>query len=246
MVLLIAEFSTYVPNDIKGVEVDFRGGVKVENVFLMDQNGKRFNITQIFDGKRPVLIVPMYYDCPVVCSTVLLKTYEALTKIKDLKPGKDYRVLVYSFNHRNTVTDAYEKFKSYEFFFKDAAIFSVGDSLSVLKLSQNLGYKYNRLKNGLYAHPVAIFTLTPDGKTSGIIYDLGEINPMDVRLSLLEASKGNIGENKLVNQFLLYCFQYNSANRRYEVMVWRLVKLTGVLSILMVLAVYGYIFLKRK
>ncbi|MEO0154487.1 MAG: hypothetical protein ABIL29_03645, partial [candidate division WOR-3 bacterium] len=90
------------------------------------------------------------------------------------------------------------------------------------------------------------FTLTPDGKTSGVIYDLGEINPMDVRLSLLEASKGNIGENKLVNQFLLYCFEYDSANKRYEVVVWRLVKLVGVLSILMILAVYGYIFLIRK
>ncbi|MEO0163568.1 MAG: SCO family protein [candidate division WOR-3 bacterium] len=246
MIIFIAEFSTYVPNDIKGVGVDFKGGVKVDDVFLTDQNGRRFNIAEIFDGKRPVLIVPMYYDCPVVCSTVLLKTYEALTKIKDLKPGRDYRVLVYSFNHRNTVKDASEKFKTYEFFFKDAAIFSVGDSLNILKLSQKLGYKYKMLKNGLYSHPVAIFTLTPDGKTSGVIYDLGEINPMDVRLSLLEASKGNIGENKLVNQFLLYCFEYDSANKRYEVVVWRLVKLVGVLSILMILAVYGYIFLIRK
>lgn len=246
MVFLITEFSTYVPNDIKGVEVDFKGGVKIPDVFLIDQNGKRFNIKELFDGKRPVLVVPMYYDCPVVCSTVLLKTYTALTKIKDLKPGRDYRVLVYSFNHKNTFKDAYEKFKTYKYFFGNSAVFTVGDSLSVLKLSQMLGYKYKRLKNGLYAHPVAIFTLTPDGKTSGVIYDLGEINPMDVRLSLLEASKGNIGENKIVNQFLLYCFKYNSANKRYEVVVWRLVKLIGIISIIFVAIIYGYIFLKRR
>ncbi len=246
MLFLISELSTYVPPDIKGVEVEFQGGRKVEGVILTDQSNRKFKVEDIFDGKLPVLVVPMYYDCPVVCSTVLLKTYEALIKIKDLKPGRDYKVLVYSFNHNNTVEDAKKKYYKYNQFFKGSAMFAVGDSINVLKLSNILGYKYKKLKNGLYAHPVAIFALTPDGKTSSVIYDLGRINPMDVRLSLLKASNGNIGENKIINQFLLYCFQYNSANKRYEVVVWRLVKLIGVLSIMLVLGVYAYIFLRKR
>jgi hypothetical protein len=93
---------------------------------------------------------------------------------------------------------------------------------------------------------VAIFVATPDGKTSQVIYDFGKINPMDLRLSLLEASKGKIGENRLINEFLMYCFEYDSANKRYELVVWNLVKLFGILSIGIILALYAYIFFTRE
>ncbi len=244
MIILLGEFSTYVPPEIRDVSVSFKSGVKIEGVKLRDQRGRTFMVEEIFDGKRPVIIIPMYYDCPVVCSTTLLKTYEALKDIKDLRVGRDYRVLVYSFNHNNTVKEAWEKFKTYSHFFGEHAIFAVGDSLNVLKLSEILGFKYKKVRN-IYSHPVAIFTASPDGKTSHVIYDFGSINPMDVRLSLLEASGGKIGENKIINEFLMYCFEYDSANRRYELVVWNLVKLFGFLSLGLILAIYAYIFFTR-
>lgn len=244
MIILLGELSTYIPPEIREVGVDFKAGVKIAGVKLKDQWGRTFAVEEIFDGKRPVIIIPMYYDCPVVCSTTLLKTYEALKSIGDLKVGRDYKVLVYSFNHKNTVKEAWEKFKTYSHFFGGNAIFAVGDSLNVLKLSEILGFKYKKVRD-VYSHPVAIFTASADGKTFKVIYDFGSINPMDVRLSLLEASKGKIGENRIINEFLMYCFEYDSANRRYELVVWNLVKLFGFLSLSLIFALYAYIFFTR-
>ena len=110
--------------------------MEIRGVELRDQWGRKFLVESFFDGKRPVIIVPMYYDCPVVCATTLLKTYEALKEFGDLKVGRDYRVLVYSFNHKNTVEEAKQKFNSYSHFFGENAVFAIGDSLNVLKLSE--------------------------------------------------------------------------------------------------------------
>ncbi len=246
MTFLISELSTYVPPDIKNIYVEFKGGVRVEGIVLKDQFGNTFKIENFLDGKRPVILIPMYYNCPVVCSTVLLKTYESLLEITDLKPGKDYKVLVFSFNHENTVKDAYKNYEAYKSFFGSSAAFTVSDSVNIYKLTSLLGYRFKKLRNGLYAHPVAIFTLTPDGRTSGIIYDFGKISPMDIRLSLLEASDGNIGNNKVINQFLLYCFHYNSASRRYEVVVWNLVKIWGVMTLIFISLLFAYIYFRKS
>jgi len=154
--------------------------------------------------------------------------------------------LVYSFNHENSVEEAWEKWRAYSHFFGESAIFALGDSFNVLKLSEILGFKYKKVKKGLYSHPVAIFVATPEGKTSQVIYDFGSIKPMDIRLSLLEASRGKIGENRIINEFLMYCFEYNSASNRYELVVWNLVKLFGALSVGIILALYAYIFLSRR
>ena len=235
------------PREVRGAEVEDRSGEPMASVKLVDAYGREIDTRSLFDGKRPVIVVPMYYTCPVVCSTTLSLLVESLMNLKDLRPGKDYRVFAYSFNHSETQEDARRKCRVlWNYLGRDAGTCAVGDSLSVLKLSRSIGFKYRKVKEGLYAHPVAVVVFTPDGRFSRAIYDIGGLKASDVRLALLEAADGKIGRSQVVSRLLLYCYQYNSANKTYNLIVWRVVKLFGILSLLLVGAVYGYVLLSRR
>ncbi len=247
MLLPLSQIGSYVPEEIGGVGVEDRRGRRVASVTLKDHTGREINTADLFDGKRPVVIVPMYYTCPVVCSTTLTLTLEALLRIGDLVPGKDYTLFVYSFDHRDDVLRAAEKCRTVERYLgKGVGRCAVGDSVSVWELSSSIGMLYKRIKGGLFSHPVAVIVATPDGRVSRAVYDVGGINPMDLRLAVLEAADGKVGRNTVVNKFLLYCYRYDSANRRYELVVWRIVKLFGVLSIALLGGIYAYIFVAKR
>jgi protein SCO1/2 len=71
--------------------------------------------------------------------------------------------------------------------------------------------------------------LTPQGKISryfyGILYP-----PRDIRLALIEASSEKIGNP--VDAVLLYCCQYDPATGKYGIVVSRILRIAGVITVL--------------
>jgi protein SCO1/2 len=71
--------------------------------------------------------------------------------------------------------------------------------------------------------------LTPQGKVSryfyGILYP-----PRDIRLALIEASNEKIGNP--VDAVLLYCCQYDPATGKYGVVVSRILRIAGLITVL--------------
>ena len=61
-------------------------------------------------------------------------------------------------------------------------------------------------ETGEYAHTAVTMICTPDGRLSRYLYGV-EYDQQTLRLSLLEASEGKIGTP--MEQFLLFCFQYD-------------------------------------
>ena len=49
-----------------------------------------------------------------------------------------------------------------------------------------LGFKYRKLDNGVYSHPVALFIITPQGKISRYLYGF-DYPARDVKLALWES-----------------------------------------------------------
>jgi protein SCO1/2 len=80
-----------------------------------------------------------------------------------------------------------------------------------------------------FAHPSGIVVATPEGRIARYLYGI-EYAPKDLRLALVEASAGKIGNP--VDQFILYCYQYDPARGRYGASILRLVRLGGVATVL--------------
>jgi protein SCO1 len=82
------------------------------DVKLEGSDGRSFVLGEYMDGEKPLVLVLAYYGCPMLCSLVLNGTTDALKSI-DAVPGRDFRVLVVSFDPRDTSDVAKEKRSSY-------------------------------------------------------------------------------------------------------------------------------------
>jgi protein SCO1 len=78
--------------------------------------------------------------------------------------------------------------------------------------------------------------LTPDGRLSRYFYGF-EYKPRDLRLALVEASNGKVGN--ATDQILLLCFHYDPATGKYSRNAMMFARAGGVTTLL---ALGGFIF----
>ena len=89
-------------------------------------------------------------------------------------------------------------------------------------------YQYDP-KINQYAHATAIMVLTPQGRISRYFYGV-DFPPKDLRMGLVEASQGKIGN--AVDQVLLYCYHYDPATGKYGAIVSNILRLGAGVTIL--------------
>jgi protein SCO1/2 len=108
--------------------------------------------------------------------------------------------------------------------------FLVGDEPSIRALTQAVGFHYNYdPKTRQFAHATGIMVLTPQGKVSRYFYGIQYV-ARDVRLALVEASDEKIGSP--VDAVLLYCCQYDPVTGKYGIIVSRVMKIAGLVTLL--------------
>jgi protein SCO1/2 len=71
--------------------------------------------------------------------------------------------------------------------------------------------------------------VTPAGKIAQYYFGV-EYAPKDLRLGLVQASQGKIGN--VVDEVLLYCYHYDPATGRYGAIISRILQLSAAATIL--------------
>ena len=217
-----------------GIEQHLDAQVPADLVFV-DDEGRQLKLGDYF-GKKPLILNLVYYNCPMLCGETLAGLTGAMKMVKfDL--GNQFDVVTVSFNPQETPQLAAEKKKDYvkRYGRPGAAAgwhFLTGspDSINALTRAVGFQYQYDAAKNQ-YAHATAIMVLTPQGRISRYFYGV-EFPPKDLRMGLVEASEGKIGN--AVDQVLLYCYHYDPAVGKYGVVVSNMLKVGGALTILFV------------
>ena len=72
--------------------------------------------------------------------------------------------------------------------------------------------------------------LTPEGKIAQYYYGV-EFPSKDLRLALVQASQNKIGN--VVDQILLYCYHYDPSAGKYNLMIFRVLRVGGVATMLL-------------
>jgi protein SCO1/2 len=80
-----------------------------------------------------------------------------------------------------------------------------------------------------FAHPTGIVVVTPDGRIARYLFGV-EYAPKDLRLSLVEASQGKLGN--VVDQLLLLCFHYDPKVGKYGPLAIGAMRTAGAFTLL--------------
>jgi protein SCO1/2 len=202
------------PKDV-GFDQNIGQSVPLDATFR-DETGKQVSLADYFSDK-PVVLSFAYDTCPMLCN---LSVQGLATSFKgiNLEAGRDFRVITVSFDPRDTPERSRAK--------KDVAIaryghaganegwaFLTGDENEIRRVTSAAGFRYVwDAAAEQYAHPTGVVVLTPQGKIARYLFGV-EYAPKDLRLALVEASKGNLGT--LTDQLLLLCYHYDPKIGKY-------------------------------
>ncbi len=231
------------PRQAKGLEVveHLGEGLPLDLEFVNDA-ARTVRLSEYFapGNQKPAIVAMVYYRCPVVCSVVMAKLVESLNQV-DYTAGKDFRVLLFSIKDEETAIDAAGAKARYLDGYaraKDAPDvrggwqFHAGTPENTRQLADALGFTFRRETNGEYAHPVAIFVATPQGKISRYLYGF-DYKPETVKMALLEASSGTIAAT-IGDRFMPFCYRYDPAAGTYTLQAFSLMRIGGVATMILV------------
>jgi protein SCO1/2 len=200
---------------------------------FLDEQGKRVRLSKYF-GKRPVVLALVYYQCPMLCTQVLNGTVKCLRGI-ELEAGRDYEVVVVSFDPKETPDLAAAKKKAYLGRYEPPGgsagwHFLTGKASSIDKLTDAAGFRYQYdPRTRQYAHASGIMVLTPQGRIARYFFGI-DYPTRDLRLSLVEASANRIGSP--VDRILLFCYHYDPKTGRYGLAILNLIRAAGATTVL--------------
>jgi protein SCO1/2 len=198
-----------------------------------DERGNTVRLGDYF-GKRPVVLVFAYFDCPMLCTQVINGLASALG-VLSLTPGTDFEIVTVSFNPADTPASATAKKAIYlERYTRAGAAdswhFLTGDQPSIDRLTGAAGFRYVwDADTKQFAHPSGIIVLTPDGRLARYLFGI-EYGPRDLRYAIVEASNGKAGT--AADTLLLYCYHYDPMTGRYGLVVMRALRLAGAATVL--------------
>src|SRR5262249_48981518 len=93
---------TALPGALEGVGIDQKLDASIPlDLLFRDEAGREVRLGSFFNGKKPVLLAPVYYRCPMLCTQILggvASTLKAVT----LDPGRDFEVVAFSFDPKDT------------------------------------------------------------------------------------------------------------------------------------------------
>jgi protein SCO1/2 len=222
--------------DPSKVGLDQKRGDQVPlDLAFTDETGKSVKLGDYFNGK-PVILNMIFYKCPGVCMAEL----DGMTKLfRDegmaQRAGQDFQVVTVSINPKETPQLAADKKREYMDLLGDKGNqagwhFLVGQDPAIKALAAAVGFRYvYDPPTDQFAHPAGIMVLTPEGKISHYFYGIN-FQPRDVRFSLIEASKGQIGS--LADKIVLNCmYQYDPKTGRYGLAIVRALQVGGILTL---------------
>ncbi|ALK96586.1 hypothetical protein AB595_13440 [Massilia sp. WF1] len=209
---------------------------------LRDEDGAALRLGALF-GAAPVVLVPGYYTCPNLCSTLFEGVLQALA-LSGMAPGS-YRLVGFSIDPRDGAAAAAGKRRAYAALLPGGAHdlrMLTGDPAALARIEAALGYRAPRdPQSGEYAHAAGFVVADGAGRITryfpGVRFD-----PAALRTAIDAArdgrgddSRGGAGQEKsLGERLLLLCTHYDPAVGRHSGAAMAAVR-AGVLLVLLVL-----------
>jgi protein SCO1/2 len=234
-----------------GIKEHLGDQISIGDIHFKDEQDQDVALSKYFSRGKPVILAMVYYECPNLCNMLLNGLSDGLKNLSaslDWTPGNQFDIVAVSINPREKPELAAKKKAAYvEAYGRPETAkgwhFLTGDEAQIKKLASQVGFGYRWVKEDeQYAHASAIYTLTPEGKISRYLYGV-EFNPKDLRLSLLEASNGKIGN--VIDRFMMFCYHYDPKTQKYSMVATRVMD-SGAAGTVLVFGGYLVVFWRKE
>jgi len=199
-----------------------------------DEEGKKVSFASILSMGMPLVIAPVYFECPRLCNFTQAGLIKTLNKIRSV-PNKDYIALSISFNSKETYelakkrSEKYrEQFERKDEFERKGWKFLVGEEPQIQKLLNSIGFRYEYDK-GEFMHAAGLIFISPKGKIVRYLYGI-EFPTRDFDLAVSEASEGTVGS--FLNKALIFCFRYDHLKGQYTLAIWKIIQVVSMVSVI--------------
>ncbi|AIE85555.1 SCO family protein [Fimbriimonas ginsengisoli] len=220
-----------------------------KDVEFKDEDGKTIRFGDLM-GKRPMIILPIFFQCRTGCPLITDATMKTLAKANkvdnELVPGRDVEMVLLSIDPLETpelarakkqlVLNAMEPPNAPEGWRENASKgwhLLTGDLESIHKVTDAIGFKYkfDPVKH-LINHPTCTVMLTPSGRVSS--YTIGNDFPTRViQQNFAVAKKEEIGD-KADQSMMFGCIMLDPVTGKYRIVVENVMRVAGVLTIVVV------------
>ncbi len=235
------------PSELIGVGVvEHLGEALPRDATFTDADGSSVRLGDLFDGKRPIVLIFAYHTCPMLCSLVLDATVNALAAIP-WTVGNQFDLVSISIDPHDTRETASRK--------RDELLgrypraegrstgwhFLVGDEANIRKVTEAVGFQFRYdARQKQFAHPAAIYIVSPAARIARYLYGI-QFAPNDVRLGLLEAAESRTITT--TERLLLFCYHYDPQDKRYALAALNLMRLGGIVT---AIGLGGFIIIMRR
>jgi protein SCO1 len=193
-----------------------------------DDTGRDLRLGELF-GRRPVILAPVYFRCPLLCNQLLNGLTRSLKPVS-LAAGQDFDVIAFSINPAESPDLAGPKKRAYlEQYDRPGSAngwhFLVGDQPAISALTEAIGFRYTfNPQTELYAHAAGVVIVTPEGRIARYFYGI-DFPPKELESELTRARAGQIGNP--IGRLLLLCYDYDAATGKYTLSIMRLLRVAG-------------------
>ncbi|MGZ3691608.1 MAG: SCO family protein [Pseudobdellovibrio sp.] len=245
--------SSEVPEELVGVGIKEKIGDSIDlNLMVTDESGAQKPLSTYFSKHKPVILSPVYFNCPGLCNFHLNGLVDAL-KTVDWSPGDKFEVIALSFdpkeNSKDNANVPAKKKASYMKVYarpgtENGFHFVTADEATIKKITESIGFQYKwNEKEQQWSHASAAIVVSPEGKISRYLHGI-LFEPRDVKLALNEAADGKVGG--IVDSAMLFCFKYDNHQSKYGLQVFQLMKLAGAITVLAVALWLGTAMIQAK
>lgn len=240
--------SNPLPGELGTVGFDQRLGETLPlDLPFRDETGREVRLGELF-GTRPVLMAFVYHSCPMLCTLIQNGIAAGLKPLK-LEPGRDFDVVMVSFDPADTPESAARKKQEVlsRYGREETAAgwhFLVGEEESIRALTEAAGFRYVfDTATQQFAHASGTLILTADGRPSRYLYGI-DYAPKDLRLAFVESSAGKIGN--LVDQFLLLCFHYDENLGKYSAAAMLSLRFAAAVTVVILIGLVAGLALRER
>ncbi|HMV45260.1 MAG TPA: SCO family protein [Leptospiraceae bacterium] len=225
------------PSEIVDMKVVEKLGKNINlNLKFKDENANEVTLQNYFKSDKPVFLTIIYYKCPTLCN-FHLNGISKVFKSLDWSVGKEFEFVAVSMDPKETPELAAKKKDAYLTDYKksgtsrtnDGWHFLTGEEPQIKELADSLGFKYKwNAPIKQWIHPAVAYIITPEGKISRYLHGI-EFGERDLKLSLVDASNGKIGN--FIDKFALFCFQFDPNKNKYTLYAYNIMRIGGAITV---------------